>query len=86
MTHVGFHPVEHRHKVIADNLNAKTREITDGLLVVFNIAIPRRRADLYIVVNIDAFDHLHGQSRGLNLVNPLLDFFYWPHVTWGYVI
>ena len=70
---VGLHPVEHRHKVVANHLDAVLGEIPNRLLVVLDIAVTRRQADLDVIVNVDRLNHLERQAGPLNLTYQLAD-------------
>ena len=59
---VGPRPVEHWHKVVADDLHPEGGQVSDGLLVVLDILVPGGQADLDVVVDVDALHHVHVEA------------------------
>ena len=68
-------PVEYRHEVVADNLNAELCNVADALLVVFDVFVACREADFDVIVNVDRLDNIHVEAvlikLALNLGNLL---------------
>ena len=48
MEQVGARPVEDGHEVVADGLDAELGQVADALLVVLDVLVARRQADLDI--------------------------------------
>ena len=55
-------PVEHRHEVVADDLDPSLTQAGHGLAVVVNVFVPTGQAQLDVLVDIDAFDDLQLQT------------------------
>ena len=66
MEQVGAGPIENGHKVIGNNLYAALRQIAQGDLVIFDILITGRQADLDIVVYVNRFDDVDIEACVLN--------------------
>ena len=71
-------PVENGHEIIGHYLDAEFCQIAQGGLVVFDIVIPGGEADLDIIVDIDAFHHVHIEACPLDLAAHFLDFLHFP--------
>ena len=85
MGEVGAEPVEDRHEVVADDLDAGAAEAAEGLGVIGDVAVARGHAELDVVMDVDALDDLELQAGGLDgglEVGDLLDR---PHFADGHV-
>ena len=56
MEQVGTGPVKDGHEVVADGLDAELGQVADALLVVLDVLVARRQADLDVVVDVDGLD------------------------------
>ena len=59
-------PVEHRHEIVTDDGDADFGQIAQGEEIVFDVAVPRRQAQLDILMDIDAFDCFQPQAGGFD--------------------
>ena len=79
-------PVEHRHEVVADDLDAKPGQIFNGLLVVLNVLVPGGQADLDVIVDVDGLHHVHVETIGFELLLDCGDFANLPHLAGHLVV
>ena len=63
---LGAGPVEHGHKVVANQVDAALAQGADGLDVVFDVLVPAGQPGLDGVVDIDAFNAQHLQAGVLH--------------------
>ena len=63
----GAGPVEHRHEVVADDVDAGLGQVLQRKDVVLDIAVARRQTQFDIFVDIDAFDGFQSEPGGLHL-------------------
>ena len=70
---VGTGPVKDGHEVVADDLDTELGQVADALLVVLDILVARRQADLDVVMDVDRFHNIHIEAVGVDLVCDLLD-------------
>ena len=79
-------PVKDRHEVIADNLNAKLGQVADALLVVFDILVAGRQADLDIVMDVHRFNNVAVEAVSVDLIHDFLDLVLFPNLTGHFVV
>ena len=79
-------PVENRHEVVADDLDAKLGQIADALLIVLDVLVAGGQADLDVIVNIDRLNHVHIKAVGVDLIGYLLDLVHFPNLTGHFVV
>ena len=70
---VGAGPVKDGHEVVADGLDAELGQVADALLVVLDVLVARRQADLDVVVDVDGLDDGGVEAGSMDLVYDLLD-------------
>ena len=73
MEQVGAGPVKDGHEVVADGLDAELGQVADALLVVLDVLVARRQADLDVVVDVDGLDDGGVEAGSMDLVYDLLD-------------
>ena len=56
---VGAHPVKHRHEVVANDLHPVFAQIAQTFLIVLNVLLALRRAELDRLVHVDALDDIN---------------------------
>lgn len=83
---IGAQPVEHRHKVVADALDARSAQPADVFAVGFDVFIARRLAELNVLVYGHAFYDLEGQTVRGRLRFDALDAFCRPDAARGDVV
>ena len=86
MEQVSAGPVKDRHEVIADNLNAKLGQVADALLVVFDILVAGRQADLDIVMDVHRFNNVAVEAVSVDLIHDFLDLVLFPNLTGHFVV
>ncbi|MNG00994.1 hypothetical protein D3C84_839530 [compost metagenome] len=59
---VGTGPVQHRHKVVADDIDAAARQVAHALLVVGDVLVAPSTAALDVFVHRNAFHHRPAQA------------------------
>ena len=79
MEELGSCPVEYGHEVVADHLHAELCEVAECLLIVLNVHVTCRKADLDVVMNVDRFHNVHIKAVGLDLVRSLLYLVLFPY-------
>ena len=70
---IGTGPVEHRHEVVADDLDTELGQIADALLVVLDVLVAGGQADLDVIVDVDRLDHVHVEAVSVDLIGYLLN-------------
>ena len=83
---IGAKPVKHRHKIVYNHLHPIFGQITDGLAIIFDIAIPRGESHLDVLMYIDRLDHFALQSGCVYLVDIGFDLLLAPHIPRCFVI
>ena len=83
---IGAQPVQHRHEIVDNHLHAVLGEISDGGFVVFNVPVAGRQAELDILVDVDALNHLARETVGLHQGDVAGDLLLRPHLSGGLVI
>ena len=83
---IGAGPVKNRHKVIADHLYAILGEVTDALLIIFDVHIPGGQTDLNVIVDIDRFHHIAIEAVGVELIHHFLDLCFLPNFAGHFVM
>jgi hypothetical protein len=78
---VGSRPVEHRHEIVADNLDAELLKVFKRLLVIFNIAVTRRKPYFDIVMDIYTLNDIRIKAIGLNLIYHLFYLIRFPYLS-----
>ena len=68
MVQLGSGPVKYRHEIVADALDSGLSHPADVLAVVGDVFVSGVLAQLDVLVNRNAFDHVKAQSRVLNLL------------------
>ncbi len=86
LAQVGTGPVEDRHEVVADQVDALFTQRLESLDVILNVLVTGRQADLDVVVDVDALNPVKGKVLRLDFrfqrMNPLPG----PHFARGNVI
>jgi hypothetical protein len=83
---IGTGPVEHRHEVVADDLDTELGQIADALLVVLDVLVAGGQADLDVIVDVDRLDHVHVKAVGVDLIGYLLDLVDFPDLAGHLVV
>ena len=79
-------PVQHRHEVVGDDVDAARRQVADRLLVILDIGLEVARAGLDVLVHRDALhDRPHEARIGDHLL-PLADLLHGPHLAVGNMV
>ncbi|MNE71977.1 hypothetical protein D3C80_1678860 [compost metagenome] len=55
-------PVEYRHEIVADYLYSDAAQLFNCFLVVVDIQVPSRQAELNVLMNVNAFNYIDVQA------------------------
>ena len=86
MQQVGACPVEHRHEVVADAVDAFSREVTQALLIHLNLMVTVRTAILDSLHHRQTLHHAPAHAITLNICFQIVDLLTCPHLTKRYVV
>ena len=75
---VGPRPVEHRHEVVADQVDSDRPQTLQRIDIPFDIHIPVRGSRLYGIVDIHTFDTEQFEALGFDRMLQVDDSFAWP--------
>ena len=67
---VGARPVEHRHEVVADDLDSRVRQVAQAHPVVLDVLAPGTLLLLHVLRYRQAFDHLPADPRRRAVLPP----------------
>ena len=59
MEKISAHPVKHRHEVVADDLHPVLAQIAQTFLIILNVLLALRRAELDRLVHVDTLDDIN---------------------------
>ena len=83
---IGAGPVEHRHEVVADRVDAFCREVTQAFLVVLYQLIPVRTAVLYAFAHRQGLHNRPAHAVALYIFTKVTDLFTRPHLAVRHVV
>ena len=86
VTEVGSHPVEHRHEVVGDDMDAAFGEVAEGYLVILDILKVSAAPALDVLVNGKALDHAPGETGILDHLLAFHDLIDRPYLSIGDVV
>ena len=79
-------PVKNGHEIVSHHLHPEFGKVAQGLFVVFNVFVPGGQADFNVVMDIDAFHHVHVKAVAFNLLPHLFNLFHFPDFPYRFVM
>ena len=76
---IGTQPIEDRHEVVHNHLDAITGQVADRIDIVLDVLITRGQAGLDVLVNVHAFDDFQLKPSRVDLIHQRLDILPLPH-------
>ena len=83
---VGAQPVKDGHEVVDNDLDAVFCQIADGNAIVFDVLVAGGQAHFNVLVDVDRFNDLAFQTRGMDLVDIGADFLLRPDLSGSLVV
>ena len=83
---IGSCPVKDRHEIVSYDFDAELCQIAKRGLIVFNIPVAGGETDFDIVMDIDAFHHVHVEAGALNTASDGFYFLRFPYLTCLFVV